>query len=201
MQCEEVALDFHSRFQATAKTYQYRISRGSVLSPFDRQYVLHDPFPLDLEAMRGAARLFEGTHDFSSFAASSGDEETDLSRLLTREIYSSQFYLKRESHFRREGFLKALSSSETLSECCAGRTTEEATETESPELIYVVRGKSFLRNMVRKIVGTLLEVGRGKLRPADIPKLIEMRDRSKSGFTAPPQGLYLVSVEYAETQK
>jgi tRNA pseudouridine38-40 synthase len=55
--------------------------------------------------------------------------------------------------------------------------------------------------MVRKIVGTLLDVGRGKLRAGDIPDLIAAKDRSRSGPTAPPQGLYLVSVEYAEIWK
>jgi len=68
-------------------------------------------------------------------------------------------------------------------------------------VIYLVRGKSFLRYMVRKIVGTLLDVGRGKLRAADIPEIIEARDRARSGATAPPQGLYLVSVEYPESWK
>jgi tRNA pseudouridine38-40 synthase len=55
--------------------------------------------------------------------------------------------------------------------------------------------------MVRKIVGTLLDIGRGRLRPEEIPQLIELRDRSRSGPTAPPQGLFLVSVEYEESWK
>jgi tRNA pseudouridine38-40 synthase len=62
----------------------------------------------------------------------------------------------------------------------------------------VVRGKSFLRYMVRKIVGTLLEVGKGKLTPADIPRLLDARDRSLSGPTVQPQGLYLMSLEYPD---
>ena len=66
------------------------------------------------------------------------------------------------------------------------------------ELVYTVRGRSFLRYMVRKMVGTLLEVGRGKLRPEDIERLYELRDRSKSGPTVPPQGLCMVSVELEE---
>jgi len=64
-----------------------------------------------------------------------------------------------------------------------------------------VRGRSFLRYMVRKMVGTLLEVGKEKLAPDDIPRLFEMRDRSKSGPTVPPHGLCLVSVEYPEPWK
>src|ERR1700693_5707949 len=66
------------------------------------------------------------------------------------------------------------------------------------ELVYTVCGRSFLRYMVRKMVGTLLEVGRGKLAPADIGRLYELRDRSKSGPTVPPQGLCMVSVEHEE---
>jgi len=58
--------------------------------------------------------------------------------------------------------------------------------------------ESFLRYMVRKIVGTLVDVGRGKLRAEDIPNLFEVRDRSKSGPTMPPQGLCLAEVEYPE---
>jgi tRNA pseudouridine38-40 synthase len=66
------------------------------------------------------------------------------------------------------------------------------------ELWFTVHGRSFLRYMVRKMVGTLLEVGRGKLTPGDIDKLYEMKDRSKSGPTVPPQGLFMVRVEHDE---
>ena len=52
--------------------------------------------------------------------------------------------------------------------------------------------------MVRKIVGTLIEVGKGRLAPQDIPQLFELRDRSRSGATVPPEGLYLVSLEYPD---
>ena len=71
-------------------------------------------------------------------------------------------------------------------------------EPSGEEIAYVVRGRSFLRYMVRKIVGTLIEVGKGRLTPLDIAQLFEMRDRSRSGPTAPPEGLYLVSVEYPD---
>src|ERR1700723_2200004 len=66
------------------------------------------------------------------------------------------------------------------------------------EIEYIVRGKSFLRYMVRKMVGTLIEVGRGNLTPADIPKLFEAKDRSRSGPTVPPEGLYLMGIEYPD---
>jgi len=86
-----------------------------------------------------------------------------------------------------------------------GRTTvrvihssEILRDPERDELIYLVRGQSFLRYMVRKIMGTLLEVGKGKLAPADIRELFAARDRSRSGPTVPPEGLYLVSLEYPD---
>src|SRR5580704_6492872 len=67
------------------------------------------------------------------------------------------------------------------------------------ELWFTVHGRSFLRYMVRKMVGALLEVGRGKLAPDDIDRLYTLRDRSRSGPTVPPQGLFMVSVDHDET--
>jgi tRNA pseudouridine38-40 synthase len=164
MAAEEMGMDFHARWQAQGKTYRYRIYRGRVLPPFEYRHALHYPWPLDEEAMAAAARLFEGEHDFTSFAASSGSEEDDRDRNLVRVIYSSQVI------------------------CHA----------ECDEMVYLVRGRSFLRYMVRKIVGTLLEVGKGRLAPADIPALFELRDRTRSGPTVQPEGLYLVSLEYPD---
>ena len=66
------------------------------------------------------------------------------------------------------------------------------------ELWFTVHGRSFLRYMVRKMVGTLLEVGRGKLTPGDIDRLYEIKDRSKSGPTVPPHGLFMVKVDHDE---
>jgi tRNA pseudouridine38-40 synthase len=69
---------------------------------------------------------------------------------------------------------------------------------DNEELVFTVNGRSFLRYMVRKMVGTLLDVGRGRLSPADIERLFELRDRSKSGPTVPPQGLVMVEVQHNE---
>jgi tRNA pseudouridine38-40 synthase len=69
------------------------------------------------------------------------------------------------------------------------------------ELWFTVHGHSFLRYMVRKMVGTLLDVGRGKLLAGDIDKLFELKDRSKSGPTMPPQGLCMVKVEHEESYR
>src|SRR5438445_6088587 len=76
--------------------------------------------------------------------------------------------------------------------------TELVRSLDNDELVFTVRGRSFLRYMVRKMVGTLLDVGRGRLAPEDIDRLYEVKDRSKSGPTVPPQGLCMVSVEHQE---
>jgi tRNA pseudouridine38-40 synthase len=171
--CEEVAPEFHARWSALAKTYRYRIFRGRVVSPFLYRYVQHDPCPLDFAAMAEAARRFEGEHDFTSFAASTGSEEDDRERITTRMIYRSEL-------------LRAELPPERFGNSCRG----------DEEWVYAIRGKSFLRYMVRIIVGTLVDVGRGKLRAEDIPALFELRDRSKSGPTMPPHGLCMQEVEY-----
>jgi tRNA pseudouridine38-40 synthase len=77
-------------------------------------------------------------------------------------------------------------------------STELKRTDDGEELWFTVHGRSFLRYMVRKMVGTLLEVGRGKLFPADIETLYELKDRSKSGPTVPPQGLFMVRVDHEE---
>jgi tRNA pseudouridine38-40 synthase len=80
-------------------------------------------------------------------------------------------------------------------------STELTRSPDNEELVFTVRGRSFLRYMVRKMVGTLLDVGCGKLQPQDIDSLYELKDRSKSGPTVPPQGLCMVSVEHQEAWK
>src|ERR1700674_2412316 len=161
---EETGPDFSARWSARAKIYRYRLYRGKVVPPMLWRYVLHYPFPLDEDKMRDAAARFVGSHDFASFAASTGSEEDDKERSTIREIYS----------------------------------TELVRSADNEELVFTVRGRSFLRYMVRKMVGSLLDVGRGRLAPEDIDRLFELRDRSKSGPTVPPQGLVMVEVQHQE---
>jgi tRNA pseudouridine38-40 synthase len=80
-------------------------------------------------------------------------------------------------------------------------SAELARTPDNEELVFTVHGRSFLRYMVRKMVGTLLDVGRGKLKPEDIDRLYELRDRSKSGPTVPAHGLWMVSAEHEESYK
>jgi tRNA pseudouridine38-40 synthase len=80
-------------------------------------------------------------------------------------------------------------------------STELVRSPDNEELVFTVHGRSFLRYMVRKMVGTLLDVGRGKLKPEDIDRLYELRDRSKSGPTVPAHGLWMVSANHEESYR
>ena len=80
---DEVALDFHPRFQATAKTYEYRVFRGEICSPFERRYVYHHPYPLAVDEMMRLATMFEGEHDFTGFAATDDRDELGASKVRT----------------------------------------------------------------------------------------------------------------------
>jgi tRNA pseudouridine38-40 synthase len=156
---EEVPLDFHPRKSARAKTYRYRVYRETICPPILARYVWHYPYPLDESAMRQAAPLVDGEHDFTSFAAVDPERGREgISNV--RRIFSSQW--KRESS----------------------------------ELIYEVRGNGFLHHMVRNLVGTFVLVGKGTLKAADVTTILEAKDRSTAGATAPASGLYLVNVEY-----
>jgi len=104
---EGAALDFHPRFQAKRKTYEYRIFRGEICSPFERRYVCHHPYPLAMEEMIALAPVFEGEHDFSAFAASDERDELELSKVRT--IFCSRLTLEGERLIYRvtgSGFLK-----------------------------------------------------------------------------------------------
>lgn len=157
MECALMDRSFNARFGAVSKTYQYRIFTGAVQSPFDQRFVLHLPYPLDLKAMRRAARHFVGSKDFTSF---SSDEP---GKKKMREIDALTMRVRGQ------------------------------------EITFTVRGKSFLRYMVRNMVGTLIDVGRGKIAPGDIPAIFAAKDRRKAGQTAPAKGLTLLRVEYGET--
>ncbi|HXA56983.1 MAG TPA: tRNA pseudouridine(38-40) synthase TruA [Candidatus Acidoferrum sp.] len=77
-------------------------------------------------------------------------------------------------------------------------SSEIVREPDRDEIVYLVRGRSFLRYMVRNIAGTLIEVGKGRLSVADLAGIFEARDRTAAGPTMPAEGLYLVSLEYPD---
>jgi len=155
---EEAAPDFHPRFHALAKTYEYRIVRAEVCPPWEWRYVHHHPYPLDLDRMQSGAAVLEGEHDFSAFAAS--DSRDDEGNTKVRTIFRSQL------------------------------------EAWPDRLIYRVRGSGFLKHMVRNIVGSLLEAGRGNLDESELRGFLTPGCPRKAGPTAPAKGLFLVCVEY-----
>lgn len=67
------------------------------------------------------------------------------------------------------------------------------------ELLFIIKANRFLRNMVRAVVGTMINIGLGKLKPEDLHQIIASKDRGKAGFSVPAHGLYLVNIEYPET--
>jgi tRNA pseudouridine38-40 synthase len=154
LECQLMDKAFNARFGAHSKTYVYRIFTGQVQSPFSQRFALHIPFPLDVKAMRKAARHFVGANDFSSFTS----DEPGKKR--TREVDLFKMQVKNE------------------------------------EIIFTVRGKSFLRYMVRNMVGTLIDVGKGKFKADEIPAIFAAKDRRRAGQTAPAKGLTLVRVDY-----
>ena len=168
---------FHARHSAVAKTYEYRVYREQICPPTLARYVLACPWPLDLDEMERAARMFEGEHDFLSFAATDPD-------LRSRGLALDEAAEAGEESVK--GAVRTVFSSGWE------RRTGEAGEL----LVYRVRGSGFLHHMVRNLVGTLIDVGRGKLRAEMIPGILAARARAAAGPTAPAQGLFLRSVEY-----
>ena len=148
---------FHSRFKAVSKVYRYRIRTGAAKNVFTRRFVWQMGKPLDVGAMRKAAKYLEGTHDFTSFC---GNKK--MKKSAERTIIAIDFK-------ERQG-----------------------------ELIIDFKGDGFLQGMVRILIGTLVEVGEGKRKPMDMLAVLTAQNREAAGFTAPPQGLTLVSVQYNE---
>jgi tRNA pseudouridine38-40 synthase len=133
---------------------------------------------LDAERMAEAAKCFEGEHDFTSLAAAAGRAE-DGENTQCGDAGEEPRQRRVESAMVRRVF--------------SSRILRRA---RPPLLIYEVCGNGFLHHMVRNMVGTLVEVGRGKLEPCGIRRILEARDRTQAGPTAPARGLCLVKVEY-----
>lgn len=152
---QEAAPSFHARFSAKAKEYRYKVRIAQERDVFLRNYCYYFPHPLDMEAMRRALRLIEGTHDFTSFCSAKTNVDDRV-----RTIY----------------------------------TADMAVRDDLLEFRFI--GNGFLYNMVRIIVGTILEVGQGKRSVDSISSALAAKDRRLAGKTAPPQGLYLWKVYY-----
>lgn len=107
LEASQAAPRFHPRFEARAKTYEYRILRAPICSPFERLYVYHHPYPLEEAGMIEAAPMVEGEHDFTAFAATDEKDEVGLSKV--RRVFSSRLCREGDRliyRIRGSGFLK-----------------------------------------------------------------------------------------------
>ena len=182
---ELAPITFHARHSAVAKTYEYRIFREPLCPPFLARYVYACPWTLDLDKLQACARIFSGEHDFLSFAAS----DPDLS--------------ERESGVQLDGAgacgAPRIGPRSTVRIIHSSAWEQRAGDS-GALLVYRVCGNGFLHHMVRNLVGTMLDVGRGQLDPHEIPAILAARDRTAAGPTAPARGLFLHSVEYEKTE-
>ena len=147
--------DFHARYSASGKLYEYRILTRPERSAIDRAYCWHVYKSLNIEAMREAASLLIGKHDFTSFEGSLTDNEDPLCHLQQLSLTHLEDRLRIQ--------------------------------------VYADR---FLKHMVRAIVGTLVEVGHAQRTAGSLAGVLAAKDRTAAGRTAPPNGLFLVRVDY-----
>jgi tRNA pseudouridine38-40 synthase len=181
---------FHARHSALAKTYEYRVFRGEICPPLLARYVLDCHWPMDLEALQRSAQYFVGEHDFLSFAAT--DPE-----LACRALDADENPDPRP--IPRAGFQIEPPTPATVRSIFTS-TWEERQSEAGGLLVYRVRGNGFLHHMVRNLVGTMLDVGRGHSPHTEIPAILAARSRSAAGPTAPARGLFLHSVEYPASE-
>ena len=174
---EEVDITFHPRRVNSRKTYRYRIRHDEFPNPLDNRYAYHVYTKLDIEAMQTACEYIKGKHDFKSFCSAHTDVETTV-----RTVYDVHIDVTPDKKLlQMSGLMKTSGNKATNSEKIR------------PELIDIyVTGDGFLYNMVRIIAGTLIEVGQGKIKPEEIPAILESCDRENAGPTAPAKGLTLM---------
>lgn len=150
---------FHARFDAVGKRYSYRIWNSPGKPVWIRDRAWHVRAPLNLAAMRRAARGLLGRRDFRSFSTTDRRRGGTVRRLIAIRI-------ARRGRLVRVDF----------------------------------EGDGFLYNMVRAIVGTLVEVGRGRIAPGAVTGILAARDRRQAGPTAPGRGLFLERVFYGRAE-
>jgi tRNA pseudouridine38-40 synthase len=172
---EEMPDRWDARIFANGKTYRYAIWNGAQPSPFFRHVVWHVPYALEIDRMQRAAQALVGEHDFAAFKGRGTDVVTTVRRVLAADIVEMNFH---------------------TDEPLALSPFEAGTEPDGRLLRFEISGTGFLRHMVRTVVGTLVDIGRGNKEVDEMRAIIESKDRSKTGQTAPAQGLMLWTVQY-----
>jgi tRNA pseudouridine38-40 synthase len=162
LRVDDVDHNFHARYSAKGKCYQYFIYTSKIQPPHLRLYSVHITSKLNLPAIENCLKQLEGTHDFSSFENSgSRDKSISTGRGAIRTIYKAELIAKPPF-----------------------------------QLIFQFTGDGFLRNMVRNIMGTLLDVGREKISTEKFSVILRAKDRTIAAPTAPAHGLFLKEVIY-----
>jgi tRNA pseudouridine38-40 synthase len=168
----EMPCGFSARFDAVRKRYRYIIHTSPSAWPWLRNNVWWHRGELNDAAMQSAAEVLMGTHDFRCFESQWPNKETSV-----RTVFEARWW--------------------RCSEWSAHSTEAHGLHPVGvqPFLCFDIVADGFLYNMVRTIVGTMVHVGRGRWNSDDVRRILETGDRSHAGDTAPPQGLYLISVE------
>lgn len=173
----EVPEHFHARRHALRKTYRYAINCCKFPDLFRRKYEFHHPTPLNVEAMQAGLRHLIGEHDFTSFTSPLSTKPHHVRTVFEARLVHEP--LPDEVPTYLESFDRARYPGKTRG------------------LYYLyITGNGFLYQMVRIIVGTILQVGEGKRTPEEIGAILAARDRAKAGPTAVPHGLTLWNIEY-----
>lgn len=164
---KEASDNFHARFSALSREYHYFLHFSK--DPFMENFSYHCRYPLDLEKMNIAAGFLLGEHDFSCFEKTGGNNATSICT-----VYDASWDIYSPAHVSVLGY-----------PCEKG-----------DYIVFRIRANRFLRNMVRAIVGSLIDVGRGRHEPQWIKELIESRQRCKAGESVPGKALFLNEVRY-----
>ena len=173
---EVVSNDFDPRRDAVRKLYRYRCFTRLVRPVFERDQLCH-VWNVDWDRVAEGARHLVGTHDFASFQGAGGGPKPGAVSKSGRPKLPK----------------KTVRTIHRL---------EVVRDPPRPHEVWIeVEGNGFLKQMVRNIVGSLLQVGRGFREPEWIAQVLAARDRSAAGPTAPASGLTLVRVEYAEAER
>jgi tRNA pseudouridine38-40 synthase len=160
--------DFSARFSALWRHYRYHVLNGPVPDPFVAHTAWHVPQPLNLWAMQLACDPLIGEHDFSSFCRRPKVAAGQTAPSMRRRVISAEW---KQVPDDRDG---------------------------STMLRFEIRANAFCHQMVRSIVGTLVEVGLGKLHAGDMRGILLQGNRQAAGSVAPPHGLVLWEVGYPD---
>lgn len=175
----EVSREFHATYSAVWKRYQYLICDSDVCPPFLNRFVHRCRFHLDVDLMSAALPFLRGTHDFRCFETEFPNKSSSIRTIQQATIQRIPVWHPwTADHLWKPEYGRPYSA------------------VDAPFLLFDIVADGFLYNMVRAIVGTLMEIGRKKYPPESMVSIIQSMDRSRAGITAPAEGLFLVHVEY-----